>query len=228
MAFRLGLTIVVASAVQAGCGSTPELPTNLPGPGVLVAQAHVPQLDVYAHPDDPQPTGQVTAPDGHGAPIVGIVDQASGDWLLLELPQPPPGSTGWVRAADVDQSGNPYRVVVTLRSHRVKVTGPTGTILDAPVGVGRTAAPPPGHYFIDQLLQPPDPQGPYGPNAYGLNGFTNDVGAPGANGVTGLSGTNDPQSVGRNNADGAIRLRNEDVKRLVPVLPLGTPVLIDE
>jgi hypothetical protein len=227
MALPLGLTVLVVSAVLAGCGSTPELPRNIPGPGVLVAQAHVPQLDVYDHPDDPQPSGHVTSPGGQGAPIVGIVDRTSGDWVLLELPQPPPGSTGWVRAADVDQSGNPYRIVVTLHTHHIDVIGPTGSILSAPVGVGRTATPPPGHYFIAQLLQPQDPQGPYGPNAYGFSGFTSDVLAAGADGVTGLSGTDDPQAVGQDNPNGTIRLRNEDVKRLVPVLPLGTPVAVD-
>ncbi len=224
---RPNLAGLLACALLVGCGSTPELPRNIPGPGVLVAQAHVPLLDVFAHPDDPQPSGTVASPGGRGAPIVGVVDQRNGDWLLLELPQPPSGSTGWARAADVDLSGNPYRMVVTLHTHHITVTGPSGPILDAPVGVGRASTPAPGRYFIDQLLQPADPAGPYGPNAYGLNGLPSDVDSPGASGVTGLTGTDDPQSVGRDIVDGAIRLRNEDIKRLVPVIPLGTPVVVN-
>jgi lipoprotein-anchoring transpeptidase ErfK/SrfK len=44
--------------------------------------------------------------------------------------------------------------------------------------------------------------------------------------VIGIHGTNEPQLVGTDVSHGCIRLRNEDISRLVGLLPLGTPVEI--
>ena len=45
-------------------------------------------------------------------------------------------------------------------------------------------------------------------------------------GVIGLHGTNDPSSIGNRESHGCIRLYNRDIEKLVPLLPLGTPVVI--
>jgi lipoprotein-anchoring transpeptidase ErfK/SrfK len=44
----------------------------------------------------------------------------------------------------------------------------------------------------------------------------------------GIHGTNDPaSSIGRRVSHGCVRLRNEDIESLVRLLPLGTPVDVD-
>lgn len=214
------LALVVSAAA---CGSLPELPKSIPQPGVLVAQAKGDHLDVFARSGDGTPVSQITPVGGAGSALVCLVLQDAGDWIMVALPGPPPGATGWIRAADVDLNGDQYRMTVSLSMHTLTVTDATGTFLEAPLGVGQAATPAPGEYFIAALFATPDPNGPYGPNAYGFSGFTNGITGPGA-GVTGITGTNDPASVGRDVPDGTLRIRNADLAKLVPVIPLGTPV----
>ncbi|TMK96149.1 MAG: L,D-transpeptidase [Actinobacteria bacterium] len=44
--------------------------------------------------------------------------------------------------------------------------------------------------------------------------------------MIGLHGTNDPASIGNRQSHGCIRMYNWDIAKLVPILPLGTPVEI--
>src|SRR5690606_21551897 len=97
----------------------------------------------------------------------------AGEWLKVNLPVRPNGSTGWVRASDVDVSRTTYRVEVQLSAHRVRVFDGDQVILDEGVGLGASDVPTPGGvYYIKELLQPPSPNGAYGPYAYGLSGFS--------------------------------------------------------
>jgi len=41
-----------------------------------------------------------------------------------------------------------------------------------------------------------------------------------------LHGTNAPSSIGHESSHGCIRMHNRDIERLVPLLPLGTPIRI--
>ena len=42
----------------------------------------------------------------------------------------------------------------------------------------------------------------------------------------GIHGTDEPQSIGQSVSHGCVRLRNEDIERLYPMVPVGTPVYI--
>jgi lipoprotein-anchoring transpeptidase ErfK/SrfK len=134
-----------------------------------------------------------------------------------------------VRASDVSVHSNPFRITVHLGAHRLVVTRGATVVEDEPVGVGTTDTPTPGGtYYIKELLQPPDPNGPYGPYAYGLSGFSNVLSSfAGGDGVVGIHGTNDPSTIGRDVSHGCLRLHNEAILKLVPILPLGTPVEIE-
>jgi len=82
-------------------------------------------------------------------------------------------------------------------------------------------------WSTDALARYFDPTGPYGPYAYGLSGFSNVLDEfKGGDGVIGIHGTNEPGAIGTDVSHGCIRLRNEAILELVPVLPLGTPVHI--
>ncbi|HEU4747323.1 MAG TPA: L,D-transpeptidase [Gemmatimonadaceae bacterium] len=41
-----------------------------------------------------------------------------------------------------------------------------------------------------------------------------------------IHGTNQPESIGRSVSHGCVRMRNEDIERLYPMVPVGTPVYI--
>jgi lipoprotein-anchoring transpeptidase ErfK/SrfK len=76
------------------------------------------------------------------------------------------------------------------------------------------------------LFELPDPGTVYGPYAYGLSGFSDVLTSWKLGGIIGLHGTNDPQSIGRRSSHGCIRLNNRDIRTLVKVLPIGTPIEI--
>ena len=84
-----------------------------------------------------------------------------------------------------------------------------------------------GVNFITDKLETPDPDGAYGPYALGLSAYSDVLTEfAGGAGQVGIHGTNDPSVIGQEVSAGCIRLRNEDIERLVPLLPLGTPVEI--
>jgi lipoprotein-anchoring transpeptidase ErfK/SrfK len=205
-------------------------PTTVPlaAGASLVAQAEPASVPVYAAAGDGEPASSLDNPNENGAPLVFLVRQQQGDWLNVYLPVRPNGSTGWVRAADVSVVSNPYSMDIALGAHRLVVHNGDDVVLDEPIAVGTADTPTPGGvYYIKELLQPPDPSGPYGPYAYGLSGFSNVLDEfNGGDGVIGIHGTNQPEAIGTDVSHGCIRLRNEAILELVPVLPLGTPVHI--
>ncbi|MGH9229442.1 MAG: L,D-transpeptidase [Acidimicrobiales bacterium] len=203
--------------------------TTVPADGAaLVAQAKPASMPVYAAAGDGEPASSLDNPNENGAPLVFLVKEQQGDWLNVHLPVRPNGSTGWVWAADVTVVSNPYSMDIALGAHRLVVHNGDEVVLDEPIAVGTADTPTPGGiYYIKELLQPPDPNGPYGPYAYGLSGFSNVLDEfNGGDGVIGIHGTNEPEVIGTDVSHGCIRLRNEAILELVPVLPLGTPVHI--
>ena len=206
----------------------PAEPVLPPGTS-LVAEARLAKVPVFASPDDAQAPGRALAnPTESGAPLVFLVEKVMPGWLQVSLPVRPNGSTGWVRAADVNLAPIEYRVVVQLRAFRITVFRGGEVILSEPVGLGTSSTPTPGgRYYIKELLKPPNPNGAYGPYAYGLSGFSNVLTSfAGGDGVVGIHGTNDPSSIGRSVSHGCIRMSNSGITRLAKMLPLGTPVEI--
>ncbi|MGI0156746.1 MAG: L,D-transpeptidase [Thermoplasmata archaeon] len=194
-----------------------------------MATSDVAQLEVFDEPAAPQPGRVLANPTQLGAPLVLLVRKDSGPWLEVSLPVRPNGTTGWVRRSDVSLSYDPYHVDVHLTDHQIVVSKGSDVVLDAPIGVGTCDTPTPGGaFFLDVLMKPPSPGGPYGDYAYGLSGFSDALTTfEGGPAIIGIHGTNDPASVGQDESHGCIRMNNQDIDKLVPFLPLGTPVSID-
>jgi len=163
-------------------------------------------------------------------PLVLLVRQKAAEpgWLEVFLPVRPNGTTGFVLESDVTLSSHDYHIEVTLSTYRLKAYKGDQVILDAPIAAASANTPTPGGlYFTNMLIQPPDPNGPYGTYAYGLSGYSDTLQTfNGGPGQLGIHGTNDPGKMGQNVSSGCIRLRNEDIDKLAPVLPLGVPVQI--
>lgn len=197
----------------------------------FVATATVDSVDVFDAPDPAaEPAQSLDNPTENGGPLVFLVKDkdSTPDWLEVYLPVRPNGSSGWIRAGDVELAVDDYRVEVAIGAHRIRVFKGGEVVLDEPVGVGTNDTPTPGGvFYLKELIQPPDPNGPYGPYAYGLSGFSNVLSSfAGGDGVIGIHGTNDPSSIGRDVSHGCIRMSNEGITRLAGLLPLGTPVSI--
>lgn len=223
-----------AARVTTTTTTTTTPPATVPPlePGMrLVARAVGPKVDVFDTPGAARPSRTLTNPTPTPAPLVFLVEERRpDDWIRVDLPVRPNGSTGWIRADTVSLAQTGYRVVVEIGAHRLTLHDRDRVVLREPVGVGVSETPTPGGvYYIKELLRPPNPGGPYGPYAYGLSGFSNVLTSfGGGDGVIGIHGTNDPSSIGRDVSHGCIRVRNDVVQRLAETigLPLGTPVEI--
>lgn len=196
---------------------------------VEVAQAKGDTIDVFDERDGDRIATLRGNEASQGRIVFVVIDRQQG-WFEVQLPSPPPSSTGWVRARDVTLTQHSYRIVVRLDEHDITVTEGGDEILSESIAVGDDA-PPAGDYFLRELLDPGDAdQTTYRAYAYGLSGFANDLNefAEGT-GFVGLHGTGDPSSLGEDVDDGSLHIRVEVIRRLVDEvsLPLGTPVVVE-
>lgn len=103
----------------------------------------------------------------------------------------------------------------------------TRVVEEMTIGLGTGETPTTvGDFYLASLLRPESSGTIYGSFAYGLSGYSEVLAEWADGGVVGLHGTNDPSSVGRRASHGCIRMLNADIERLVPLLPLGTPIQI--
>ena len=242
---RLIASLLLATAVLlAGCGGDDNVgePTRAPTtatsgidvanirPGFsVVATAKVPTVEVFgSRADTGPPRHRLSNPTEIGGPLVFLVETGDSEWLQVNLPVRPNGSTGWIRASDVTLSEHEYRIVVEIAAHRITVTKGRETILSEPVALGTSDTPTPGgKFYTKELLQPPNPNTVYGPYAYGLSGFSNTLTSfAGTQAVIGIHVNNDPSTLGKDVSAGCIRMSNSGITMLARTLPLGVPVEI--
>jgi hypothetical protein len=167
-----------------------------------------------------------------GVPQVFLIEESvvgeEGDpWFRVLLPVRPNGTTGYVPAGALEVTRTPYRLHLDRDRFRLRLFRRCRVIRTFTVGIGTGRTPTPvGRFYLASLLKLPVRDTVYGPYAYGLSGFSNVLRTWRFGGIIGLHGTNDPSSIGRRSSHGCIRLRNRDIRQLVPILPLGTPIEI--
>jgi len=228
-----------ASAVAAVCAALLAAPGakahTQPGvgpgirPTVFVAYARAARVSVYGSESSSRVRQTLANPTGDGALLSFLVRSLHRGRALVYLPTRPNGSTGWVPRSQVRIFGDPYRVRIDLRRHRLTVRRGGAIVVGAPVGVGRAVTPTPaGTYYIVSRIRPLDPGSVYGVFAFGLSAHSNVFTrfGFGGDGRIGLHGTNDPSGVGHDVSHGCIRMTNRTILRLARILPLGTPVTI--
>src|SRR4051812_22167609 len=220
------LAVLLGSTALVGCGDTSAGPP-VEGP-TYVATALVPKVSVFDAPKGTVRQSLSNPAQDYGEPLVFLVLDQQDDWVKVALPVRPNGSTGWVKEEQVSLKETPYRLDVAIGAHQLRLFKDGELSQTFPIGVGKAETPTPGGtYYLKVLIKTTQPAGAYGPYAYGLNGFSPVLkDFAGGDGVIGLHGTNDPSSVGKDVSHGCIRLKNEDILKLVKVLPLGTPVKI--
>jgi lipoprotein-anchoring transpeptidase ErfK/SrfK len=223
-----GIVIAVAAALVAAAAAHATAGAARTNATSLVAQARRAQIAVYRSPQAVTPFRRFSNPNADGASLVFLVKERGDGWEKVYLPIRPNGATGWVRDRDVDLSLNPYRLVVSLRSHTL-ILLKAGRVIDRQqAGVGRSVLPTPhGLYYITELLKQPNAEGAYGPYAFGLSAHSNVLYSfGGGSGQIGIHGTNEPWALGSDVSHGCIRVANAAISRLARMLPLGTPVRI--
>ncbi|MHB1139738.1 MAG: L,D-transpeptidase, partial [Microthrixaceae bacterium] len=181
---------------------------------------------LFEHPGRYQPPQPLT---------FGVV-QRQGDWLEVQLPVRPNGTTGWVSTEQVEVSSTARRVEVSVATRQLRVVDDLDTVVfEAPVSVGRPSTPTPtGRFHVTDLVPSVDPAGPYGPLALALDGYSEVMdrfGSASAAGspddvapVLAVHGTNRPDSIGRAASNGCPRLDVAAIGELAALVPAGTPV----
>jgi hypothetical protein len=147
-------------------------------------------------------------------------------WFKIRLTGRPNGRTGWVPEGALGRLHVTHKhLVVDERRLRLTLYVWNRPLFSAPIGVGTPSTPTPdGHYWIREKFRVnSDPF--YGPYAFGTADYSTLSEWP-HGGVVGIHGTNEPQLIPGRPSHGCIRMRNQDITRLWPMLPVGTPVTI--
>ena len=159
--------------------------------------------------------------------LAARLDARRRTWLNIRLPMRPNGSTGWVLAGDM----SPPQVVRTQlvidrTALRAKLYESAKKIWEAPVGVGKAGTPTPrGQFWIREKLRGLGDGTAYGPWAFGTSAYSNISDWPGG-GVVGIHGTNQPDLIPGRPSHGCVRVRNDKIRQLARLMPVGTPVRV--
>ncbi len=191
----------------------------------LVATGKESELTVHAKPD-----GKVVEtfenPTPTGVPLTFMVTKTEDDWVQVQLPVRPNGSTAWVAADDVTITTVTYALKASTADNTLELYREDELIETYPVATGTGGTPTPtGTFYLTELITPTN-EG-YGPFAYGISAFSEELTSFGGGpGQIGLHGTDEQDSIGRAVSNGCLRLSNPVITKLSALLPLGTPIEI--
>jgi hypothetical protein len=161
-------------------------------------------------------------------PVLGArMDSAGRRWLNIRVPKRPNGKTGWVLDEMLGQLYIVKTVLVVDRGKLRATLYKSGKkIWSARVGIGKSGTPTPrGQFWIRERLKGIGGNSVYGPWAFGTSAYSNLSDWPGG-GVVGIHGTNQPGLIPGRPSHGCIRVRNDKIRLLAKLMPIGTPLSI--
>jgi hypothetical protein len=155
--------------------------------------------------------------------IVGAGCAAS--WYRVDLPIRPNGARGWVPADGLSPYVVRWRIRIDLSDRQLVAYEGGHERLRLTTAVGRPGTPTPrGSFYVLERLFLRDPGGPYGPGALGLSSFSPVLTGWTRGGPVAIHGTDDARTIGAAVSDGCVRVRNEQMLRLLRAIPAGAPV----
>jgi lipoprotein-anchoring transpeptidase ErfK/SrfK len=230
--------------VAAPAGDTPDDPgtlaptTTLPPGTTRIATSKVDRITAYNQPsDDAAPVATLSRRTDYDVPRTFMVVEGGSahvvaehqGWLRVLLPIRPNGTTGWIKASQVEVATTTYSMTIQLGTRQVTVYDGEDELLqtDAVVGSPQTPTPLGTFYVTDPLDLQSEPDSTYGAYMLGLSGFS-EVLEQFEDGPAqiGLHGTNHPEQVGQEISNGCIRVPNDVIVRIAQTVPVGTPVHI--
>jgi lipoprotein-anchoring transpeptidase ErfK/SrfK len=185
-----------------------------------------------ATPDvESEPVARLSSQTEEGTTnVVLVLGQTSANgagWVHVRLPVLPNGRTAWVpRAALGGYRFVHTRLVVDRRRLTATLFDYGRPVFRAPVGVGTPEAPTPAGEFYVRLKLAGFNDPFYGPVAYGTNARSTVLTDWPGGGYIGIHGTNMPELLPGRVSHGCIRMRNEDIRRLSELMPVGTPLIV--
>ena len=220
---------VVDTATTSGAVPTstavPSTSTLPPAHHFTTARAVGEWLDTYRSPVDAEVWWSLSNPGPYEGDRVVLVLDSQDDWLLVDLPVRPNGTTAWVRRSDVILSTHDARIVVDLSAMRLWAWEDGMLVAEGAIALGTDETPtPPGRYFLNEIQAQEDPDTLFGSWILGTSGFSEVLEeVEGGDPAVAIHGTNDPSVLGTQVSLGCIRVHEDVVERLA-LLPLGTPV----
>jgi hypothetical protein len=154
-------------------------------------------------------------------------DHAGRLWVHVRLPTLPNGTTGWVPRGSLGAYQTVDTHLVVDRRLLLATLYRDGTaIFTAPIGIGTDAWPTPAGVFTvrSRLTRYASPF--YGPIAFGTTARSSVLTDWPAGGFVGIHGTDEPQLIPGRVSHGCIRMRNDAIRRLAELMPIGTPLTI--
>jgi L,D-transpeptidase catalytic domain len=146
-------------------------------------------------------------------------------WYQVDLPIRPNGVRGWVPAAGLHPYVVRWRLRIELGRRRLIAYEGGRERLRLTVAIGRSGTPTPtGSYYVFERLSTTDSRGPFGPGALGLSSFSPVLTGWTRGGPIAIHGTDEASTVGEAVSNGCVRVRNEQMRRLLRDVPAGTPV----
>ncbi|MFC4306273.1 L,D-transpeptidase [Cohnella boryungensis] len=112
-------------------------------------------------------------------------------------------------------ANQPLEIIVDKSNHRLAIVSGDVILRNYAVGLGGSKTPE-GEFVITEKVK--DPNG--GKGAYGSRGMTL------SDGRYGIHGTDEPNSIGKDESLGCVRMKKEDIEELYDLVPMGTPVTI--
>lgn len=148
-------------------------------------------------------------------------------WYHVQLPIRPNGARGWVRADAARRFAVDFRIVADLSDRSVTVYRGDELLLETPAAIGKPQTPTPtGSFYVNQRLLAADPSGPWGPGGIGISAFSPVLRDWAQGGPIAIHGTNRPETIGQAASNGCLRIDNDVLRRLIELVPEGTPVRI--
>jgi lipoprotein-anchoring transpeptidase ErfK/SrfK len=135
---------------------------------------------------------------------------------------------GWIPLRGLHRAYTAISVRADLSRRQITVSRLGKVLFRVPAAVGAPSSPtPPGSYFVTDRVPTGNPNGPFGAYAFGLSGIQTHLPAGWHGGdQLAIHGTNDPATIGEADSAGCLRVSFAALKRLIPLLQLGTPVVI--
>ncbi len=206
--------------------------TAAPGPVVpgfpAAGEVVVPQVHVRRAPERGAPVLRVLGEFRRDfRPRVVLALEARSDpsgrrWYRISMPGRPNGQRGWVRAEALKVQPVVNRIVVRRAARRLEVRRlltarcSSARLLRSARRKRRRRSD--SNFYVQWRFTPTDPF--YGPFALETSAYSRLSDWPGG-GVVGIHGTSLPELIGQAVSHGCIRMRNEDVVRLVASRPSG-------
>jgi lipoprotein-anchoring transpeptidase ErfK/SrfK len=192
-----------------------------------VADAAVPVVPLFESPGAAWAGGRTLKnPTVEHIPLVFLVRQDMGDWLNVQIPARPNGTTAWVHRSDVKLRTVANHILVELGARRLTVLHGDEQLVQDRVAIGAPSGPTPtGNFYVDGVVRLKRDTGPYGAGQLSVAGFSDVYHTFGAGiGEIALHGTNSPALIGGTVSHGCVRMLNGTWLRVADLAPSGTPV----